>query len=76
MACHHGGGEVLLIRVDQGVMKLTYDPAHNIAYLRLHDRQLAGGRITTKINVDEYDHLYYQVDYHGKVVCPGVPAVC
>ncbi len=30
----------------------------------------------TKINVDEFDHLYYQIDYHDKIICSRLPAVC
>jgi hypothetical protein len=27
-------------------------------------------------NVDKFDYLYYQIAYHGKIICPCLPAVC
>jgi len=35
-------------------MKLTYDPAHNIAYLRLHEKkaQVETIRVSDELNVD------------------------
>jgi uncharacterized protein YuzE len=54
VACHHGDGEVFLTKEEQGVMKLTYDPAHNIAYLRLHEKktQVDTIRVSDEMNVD------------------------
>ena len=54
MACHHGVSEILLIREGEGVMKLTYDPEHNIAYLRFHEKkgQVDTIRVSDELNVD------------------------
>jgi len=36
----------------------------------------AGIASDQKKNVDEFDHLYYQITYHGNVVHPCIQAVC
>lgn len=53
-------------------MKLTYDPQHNIAYIRFHEKS---GTVTTlkvseEMNIDiAPDGTVYEHHVHGKAIC-------